>query len=69
MLISEIYIILNNLLIRMEEAGAVDEDENGEDSKLIVIKHFMMQDNMRLQERGEVAVAAFSALHVAASTA
>lgn len=51
-LISEICVILHNMLIRMEQEGSFVEDAAGEYHQIDLNSHFMAADNETLEERG-----------------
>lgn len=50
-LVSEIYVILPQLHVRMEQEGAFAENTVDEDDQFDEISHFMAQDNTRLHEQ------------------
>lgn len=68
-LISEVCVIMHNLLIHMKEADAFAEDASRENSQFNAIAQLILRDNTRLLERGEEAVDASSAFHDYTSSA
>lgn len=61
-LVSEVCVILHNILIRIQQSSGFDEEIQVEDTTLDMIAQFIEEDTDRLRERGERKLYATQAL-------